>query len=142
MVIGGLANVGYQYDNFNRVIAQTAGLSNDVAVSSAVTYYDGNDRIHTMTVGGTTYTFSYDDNGNIISVVGGGKSVYYTYDSQNQLIREDNLERRKSWTWEYDGSGNILYKREYNCTIDALGPPAIPSLMVIPRTSITNGMTD
>ena len=45
----------------------------------------------------------------------------YTYDSQNQLIREDNQQANKTWTWTYDDAGNILSKKRYDYTTGALG---------------------
>ena len=44
------------------------------------------------------------------------------YDNKNQLIREDNLAFGKTYTWEYDGAGNIVNKKTYNLTYgDDLG---------------------
>lgn len=41
--------------------------------------------------------------------------VKYYYDELNQLIRENNKEQNKTITYEYDGGGNLLNKK--NMTI-------------------------
>ena len=64
----------------------------------------------------TTYTYTYDDNGNILSVSNGRITTRYEYDSANQLIREDNKQLNISYLWEYDESGNISSRGEFNYT--------------------------
>lgn len=41
--------------------------------------------------------------------------VKYCYDELSQLIRENNKEQNKTITYEYDGGGNLLNKK--NMTI-------------------------
>ena len=45
----------------------------------------------------------------------------YGYDELGQLVREDNRYTGKSYTWKYDNAGNILNRKTYAYTIDALG---------------------
>lgn len=42
-------------------------------------------------------------------------------DTPNQLIREDNETKNKTWVWTYDNAGNILSRTEYAYTTGALG---------------------
>ena len=42
--------------------------------------------------------------------------VKYCYDELSQLIRENNKEQNKTITYEYDGGGNLLNKKEYDYT--------------------------
>lgn len=37
----------------------------------------------------------------------------YAYDELGQLIREDNRDANKSYTYSYDSRGNILEKKTY-----------------------------
>ena len=76
-----------------------------------------------------TNNYTYDANGNITAVktttnengISVEKTTNYTYDTANQLIREDNQAANKTWTWEYDDAGNILYRKEYAYTTGTLG---------------------
>ena len=45
----------------------------------------------------------------------------YTYDELGQLIREDNKDANKSYTYTYDSRGNILEKKTYAFTLGTLG---------------------
>ena len=47
--------------------------------------------------------------------------IQYTYDSLSQLIREDNAYADHSYTYEYDGNGNITSKNTYAYTTGTLG---------------------
>ena len=76
------------------------------------------------TVGGNydiTYNYTYDKNGNIHTVSDGTNTTTYSYDSANQLIREDNQEKGKSYTWTYDNAGNILSFDTHDYTTGQLG---------------------
>ena len=64
---------------------------------------------------------SYDANGNITKIVDGNKITNYYYDDLGQLIREDNTYDDHSYTYEYDGNGNITSKKTYAYTTDILG---------------------
>ena len=68
------------------------------------------------------FTYTYDASGNIIEIKKNGATLFrYAYDSLNQLVREDNRYTGKSYTWKYDEAGNILNRKTYAYTIDALG---------------------
>ena len=45
----------------------------------------------------------------------------YAYDELGQLIREDNKDANKSYTYTYDSRGNILEKKTYAFTLGTLG---------------------
>ena len=48
-------------------------------------------------------------------------SYQYAYDELGQLIREDNKDANKSYTYTYDSRGNILEKKTYAFTLGTLG---------------------
>ena len=120
-IVDDATTVMYAYDNLNRIVGRTAGLSGTTAVESTFAYESNSNRIYSLTVNGTVYFYNYDAKGNIISVSGGGNNVSYQYDSQNQLTRENNQAANRTWTWEYDAAGNILNKKEYAYTTGTLG---------------------
>lgn len=61
--------------------------------------------------------YTYDELGNITEIYNGNNMmVKYYYDELNQLIRENNKEQNKTITYEYDGGGNLLNKKEYDYT--------------------------
>ena len=39
------------------------------------------------------------------------------------MIRENNQQAGKTWTWTYDDAGNILTRKEYAYTTGTLGTP-------------------
>ena len=56
--------------------------------------------------------------------MGGDIVSSYVYDTANQLIRENNQELGKTWTWTYDAAGNIVNRKEYAYTTAVtLGTP-------------------
>ena len=69
------------------------------------------------------YTYAYDDNGNVTSITKGSASASYTYDALNQLTRVNDGFTNKTTTYTYDNAGNILERKEYAYTTDALGTP-------------------
>ena len=65
---------------------------------------------------------TYDAAGNIQTVSKSGTVYYqYAYDELGQLIREDNKDANKSYTYTYDSRGNILEKKTYAFTLGTLG---------------------
>ena len=56
----------------------------------------------------------------IINASGTNQTKYY-YDSLSQLVREDNPYVNKTYTYEYDGNGNIKSKKTYAYTTGTLG---------------------
>ncbi len=69
--------------------------------------------------------YTYDKNGNIETISKGLelKQKYY-YDGLDQLVRENNKEQNKTFTYEYDLGGNILNKKEYEYTEEEILPEA------------------
>ena len=67
-------------------------------------------------------SYTYDAAGNIQTVSKSG-TVYdqYAYDELGQLIREDNKDANKSYTYTYDSRGNLLSKKTYAFTLGTLG---------------------
>ena len=71
----------------------------------------------------STLSYTYDKAGNLETVRNGTSllSKYY-YDGLNRLKREDNHTAGKTYVWDYDVGGNILFKKEYAlCTDVNLG---------------------
>ena len=71
----------------------------------------------------STLNYTYDRAGNLETVSNGTSllSKYY-YDGLNRLKREDNHTAGKTYVWNYDVGGNILFKKEYAlCTDVNLG---------------------
>ena len=71
----------------------------------------------------STLSYTYDKAGNLETVSNGNSllSKYY-YDGLNRLKREDNHTADKTYVWDYDIGGNILFKKEYAlCTDVNLG---------------------
>lgn len=68
-----------------------------------------------------TEDFTYNAIGNIASIRSNDNKITdYTYDKLNRLVRENNQTLGKTWTYEYDAAGNILSKKEYAYTTDAI----------------------
>ena len=71
---------------------------------------------------GISYSYEYDANYNITKTFENSiEKISYIYDEQNQLIRENNALIGKTITYEYDFGGNILSKKEYAYSTEALG---------------------
>ena len=67
------------------------------------------------------YQYTYDAVGNITSVAFGTKYTNtYAYDSLNQLVRENNQQIGKTYTYTYV-NGNITERKEYAYTTGELG---------------------
>ena len=71
----------------------------------------------------STINYTYDKAGNLETISNGTSllSKYY-YDGLNRLKREDNHTAGKTYIWDYDVGGNILFRKEYAlCTDVNLG---------------------
>ena len=77
-------------------------------VASVSSHVYGND------ASAETLSYTYDKAGNLTIIKRGDAllSKYY-YDGLNRLKREDNHATGKTYTWDYDVGGNILFKKEY-----------------------------
>ena len=129
--------VEYTYDAFGRVTQQVTKIKGEneetpdtVILTEYFTYTAPSSTTTSAqvatyrTVGGSydiTYSYTYDKNGNIRTVSDGTNTTTYSYDSANQLIREDNQEKGKSYTWTYDNAGNILSFNTYAYTRGTTG---------------------
>ena len=87
----------------------TVGANATTPLVNAITYPDH------------SYGYTYKTNGDIEAVTYTyGTSTYtsyYHYDDLRRLVREDNGYINKTYTYEYDASGNILNRKEYSYTI-------------------------
>ena len=123
--VSGAVTGSRSYDGYGRLSLRAAGplstgysyreLSEDrtgTQVAELVNSYGGSAR---------SLSYSYDGNGNILRVTDGTNSTRYSYDGYGQLVREDNQEAGKTWTWSYDTGGNLLSRREYAYSPGELG---------------------
>jgi len=84
--------------------------------------YDVNGNITTYIAGEDQYDYTYNSSGNVISLMKNNVlQQSYVYDTDGQLIRENNLDTNKTILYSYDGYGNILQKKEYAYTTEAVG---------------------
>jgi len=64
-------------------------------------------------------TYRYDASGNISEIRENNRlSVRYGYDSLNRIIREDNVRLGKTFIFDYDTNGNILFKNTFKLTFN------------------------
>jgi len=110
--------VGYSYDAFNRVSAQTLGnvnttygyIANGKSESTQVAWK----QIKIGSQSASKLEYGYDSLGNIKSVFNGYDNFQslYTYDNQNQLTAEviGNSAIRRNYSYRYDTFGNIREK--------------------------------
>ncbi len=66
------------------------------------------------------YQYQYTPSGNLLSIENEGKTITYHYDELHRLIREDNPYMNQTYTFQYDGAGNILSKKEYAYSLQSL----------------------
>ncbi len=72
-------------------------------------------------------SYKYDKHGNLTEVrTNNHLLARYSYDSLSRIVREDNKEFQKTFTFSYDAGGNITCKNEYAFTLidnlDTLSP--------------------
>ena len=77
----------------------------------------------TSLLASTEYRLTYDGNGSITEIADSSGVVQnrYCYDDLGQLIREDNREMGRSYTYDYDDAGNRIQKKAFAFTLGALG---------------------
>ena len=63
-------------------------------------------------------TYDYDESGNIVRIETDEFETRYAYDKLGRLIREDNKELDKTFIFDYDEGGNILFKKVYAYTLE------------------------
>lgn len=109
------------YDSLGR-IAQTRILVGQWSpLLTEYSYKEGasgttTDKIASVKNNGTAIAYEYDEKGNITGITQGGKKTTYQYDALNQLLRENNEARGRTFTYKYDTGGNIKEKREHAYT--------------------------
>ena len=127
----GQEKLNYVYDPLGRLTSKTilvGGGDPDApnTLNTQYTYIDvGTDKTTTLvssvqTETGT-YSYTYDAVGNITSVsLGEEYTNSYVYDALNQLVRENNGQIGKTYTYSYV-NGNITERKEYAYTTGELG---------------------
>lgn len=127
----GQEKLNFVYDPLGRLTSKqilVGGGDHDApnTLSTQYTYVDvGTDKTTTLVqslqtpVG--TYNYTYDAVGNITGIsLDGGCTNTYVYDTLNQLVRENNQESGKTYTYTYV-NGNITERKEYAYTTGELG---------------------
>ncbi|MBR5320881.1 MAG: DNRLRE domain-containing protein [Clostridia bacterium] len=119
--------LNYSYDGLGRLNNKSIILneSEESTLDTTYTYYDVNDTktttlLKSISTEGVIHNYQYDELGNITSIVLNSSVAHsYEYDDLNQLVRENNYDQGKTFTYEYS-NGNIIYKHEYDYTTGAL----------------------
>ena len=75
----------------------------------------------------TSSNYQYDAMGRIVYTSANGSATTYTYDEYGQLIREDNKALDKTFQYEYNGIGSIMYVHEYPYTPAGTEPSGTPT---------------
>ncbi len=115
----------YTYDGYGRVTQRITKRGEETVLTETLTYWDNANgaptsqvKTHRTQSAGydVTNSYTYDGNGNILTISDGTYTTTYTYDSANQLIRENNQQAGKTWTWSYDSAGNVLEESTFDYT--------------------------
>ena len=117
--------LNYTYDSLGRLTNKAVN-----GVDTTYSYYDVDNTktttlLKSISTNDITHTYEYDELGNITSIeFNNSLANSYEYDELNQLVRENNHDQGKTFTYEYS-NGNIIYKHEYAYTTGTL--PAAPN---------------
>ena len=130
---GGHGQIVYTYDMLGRMQNQTVKVG-ETNILSAYGYILGghgegstSHLVEAIAQMGGYLSYAYDDCGNIIGVSDGVKQVTYAYDPLGQLTRVNDPydttagSAGTTWVYAYDQGGNILSKKAYAYTEDAVG---------------------
>ena len=133
VTVDGRLAAEYFYDDLGRLAFKYVGIGDD-GTDIQYTYQNiaGTNRTSTRITSeyhdGVSIGYDYDSLGNITRISNirydGISRQTYVYDGLGQLVRENDSSRQKSFTYEYDGGGNILKRTEYAYTLGELGEPA------------------
>lgn len=117
--------VSYTYDGLGRLTNKAVGGNVPFPLNTTYSYFDVDDTktttlLSSMSNDYLTYNYTYDELGNITDIdVNQGDNSSYEYDDLNQLVRENNHDQNKTFTYEYV-NGNIKYIHEYAYTTGTL----------------------
>ncbi len=112
--------LNYTYDDLGRLTNKAIN-----GVDTTYFYVDVNDTktttlLESVSTLGIPHSYEYDELGNITSIeFNNSLANSYEYDELNQLVRENNHDQGKTFTYEYV-NGNIKYKHEYAYTTGTL----------------------
>ena len=127
----GNEKVSYTYDGLGRLTNKAVGGNVPFPLNTTYSYFDVDDTktttlLSSMSNDYLTYNYTYDELGNITNInINQGDHSSYEYDDLNQLVRENNHDQNKTFTYEYV-NGNIKYRHEYAYTTGEL--PSTPTI--------------
>ena len=129
-----------EYDVYGRITARTWKKNQAGEYVTRYRYCDSGDRkdilVREIENGGQVTAYTYDPNGNIVTITGPDQLMTsYAYDKQNQLVRENDQGRNRTFTYTYDLGGNLVCVKEY-----AFIPPARAITTQVPLKTITGTM--
>ena len=116
----GVEKVTNKFDSLSRLSKRTV---NGLATNYTYKDIEGNQTttlVNSVETAAGTFTYTYDEVGNIKSVSDGTYTTSYDYDALNQLVRENNQQIGKTYTYAYQ-NGNITERKEYAYTTGDLG---------------------
>ena len=126
MQIDGKTCIEYAYDLLGRCKKKTQTYPSGKKKEITYTYVPGAKEgtttalIGTITENGKETAYTYDGRGNILEIctkeLDTGKvtdHMLYTYTGMNQVIREEDAVRGRTFTYAYDLGGNLLENKKY-----------------------------
>ena len=126
MQIDGKTCIEYAYDLLGRCEKKTQTYPSGKKKEITYTYVPGAKEgtttalIGTITENGKETAYTYDGRGNILEIctkeLDTGKvtdHMLYTYTGMNQVIREEDAVRGRTFTYAYDLGGNLLENKKY-----------------------------
>ena len=126
MQIDGKTCIEYAYDLLGRCKKKTQIYPSGKKKEITYTYVQGIKEgtttalVGTITENGKETAYTYDGRGNILEIctkaLDTGKvtdHMLYTYNGMNQVIREEDAVRGRTFTYAYDLGGNLLENKKY-----------------------------
>ena len=107
-------SLNYQRDYLGRLVSKN--INEHIPVE--YTYYTNGNKtsfvLKSMKIEDELYEYYYDDVYNLSKVFKNKNILYeYYYDEFHELIKEHNYETNRTYCYQYDVSGNILSKKEF-----------------------------
>ena len=136
----------YTYDTFERLIQKSHSSNAFITSYTYLSPFSG--RTSTVVSGlaidtastDIYYDYIYDNLGNITAVYKNGVlTEAYEYDVLGQLTRADNVAADSTVFYQYDKSGNILYKFEFEYTSESTSSIALAAADSIVAYQYTTG---